>query len=84
MTQEGMTMAKQKKTVMLELEELDQTILAELRTGLESSGSDVLRWALRWYLLNGPKWEGQAEARSRALPRGSKLRIGPYSHRRIR
>lgn len=60
------------KKIPLVLNENDAEILQEFQVSLSATASDVLRFALRFYALNGPLHPGVKDGLNIVIPPGHK------------
>ena len=65
------------KQQILELEQPDEQILRLVAGECRTSRAQVLRWALRWYLIGGP-WPPNPELRRAAVGECHVGPVGPH------
>lgn len=65
------------RATMLELVEQDRLILERLSSYLQAPRNEILRWALRWYLLDGPWPAHPTQDRSLLTDDIGPLVVGP-------
>lgn len=69
-------MPEGEKALELVLGPEDARLLAALKLGTGASQSDILRWALRYYVVAGP-WAANKRARKAVIGSTEPLCVGP-------